>query len=305
MTPTGDAVGSLCLQPAPKQPPTVREILAHGRMTFREDSVPFVWLSIMALLVQQPTLPPDSSGLSYEIYRSQIEPMFLKARAPGEGSGNACYLCHTRMATRMRLQPLATGATAWTEEQSRQNFAVVSRLVTPGDLMQSPLLRHPLAADAGGDAQHTGGKFWQSRDNPEWQAVAAWARAAVTGAGAAVASIAPSLDFEFYRTRVEPILMAKRGEHARCIACHGAPLGLARLASNAIGWTEEQSHRNFDNLKRLVVPGDPLASRLLMHPLASAAGGDPFHTGGKQWLSQTDPEWQTLAAWVRGQTARP
>jgi hypothetical protein len=257
------------------------------------------------MLVQQPASPSDASGLSYEVYRAQIEPIFLKTRAPDEGSGNACYLCHTRMATRMRLQPLAAGATAWTEEQSRQNFAVVSRLVVPGDLMQSPLLRHPLAAEAGGDPQHTGGKFWQTRDNTEWQAIAAWARAASTTARSTPATTTPSLDFEFYRTRVEPIFLAKRGEHARCIACHGAPLGLARLASNATGWTEEQSHRNFENLKRLVVPGDPLASRLLMHPLASTAGGDPFHTGGKQWLSQTDPEWQTLAAWVRGQTARP
>ena len=204
----------------------------------------------------------------------------------------------------MRLQPLAAGSTAWTEEQSRQNFAVVARLVTPGDLMQSPLLRHPLAAEAGGDPQHTGGKFWKSRDNPEWRAVAEWARAASATAGSTPAPTVPALDFEFYRTRIEPILMAKRGEHARCIACHGAPLGLARLAPNATGWTDEQSHRNFDNLKRLVVPGDPLASRLLMHPLASTAGGDPFHTGGKQWLTQDDPEWRTLADWVRGQTAR-
>jgi hypothetical protein len=39
---------------------------------------------------------------------------------------------------------------------------------------------------------------------------------------------------------------------------------------------------------------------MLMHPLAAAAGGDPFHAGGKHWTSQSDPEWQTLAAWVRG-----
>ena len=117
----------------------------------------FLWLSITALLVQQPTVAPDSSGLSYEVYRTTVEPIFLKARAPDEGSGNACYLCHTRMATRMRLQPLAAGATSWTEAQSRQNFAVVSRLIVPDDLMQSPLLRHPLAVEAAGDPQHTGG----------------------------------------------------------------------------------------------------------------------------------------------------
>ena len=52
-----------------------------------------------------------------------------------------------------------------------------------------------------------------------------------------------------------------------------------------------------------MVPGDPMASRMLMHPLAAAAGGDPFHAGGKHWQSQDNPEWQTLAAWVKGAKA--
>ena len=54
--------------------------------------------------------------------------------------------------------------------------------------------------------------------------------------------------------------------------------------------------------KLFVVPGNPLKSPLLLHPLAEAAGGDRFHAGGKHWKSQSDPEWQTLAAWVRGET---
>jgi len=43
-----------------------------------------------------------------------------------------------------------------------------------------------------------------------------------------------------------------------------------------------------------------MKSRLLVHPLAADAGGHHFHNGGKHWLSQTNPEWQTLAAWVGG-----
>jgi hypothetical protein len=39
----------------------------------------------------------------------------------------------------------------------------------------------------------------------------------------------------------------------------------------------------------------------LKHPLATEAGGDAFHAGGKHFKSQDDPEWQTLAAWARGQ----
>ena len=45
-----------------------------------------------------------------------------------------------------------------------------------------------------------------------------------------------------------------------------------------------------------------MKSRMLLHPLAEAAGGDRFHGGGKHWQSQSDPEWQTLAAWVCGET---
>ena len=74
----------------------------------------------------------------------------------------------------MRLQPFDEGTSAWTFEQSRQNFQVVAALVTPGDPASSRLLLHPLAVDAGGDRTHTGGKFWTSRDNPEWKTIAAW-----------------------------------------------------------------------------------------------------------------------------------
>jgi hypothetical protein len=52
----------------------------------------------------------------------------------------------------------------------------------------------------------------------------------------------------------------------------------------------------------MVVPGST-KSRILIHPLEEQAGGDFFHSGGKHWSSQNDPEWQTLKAWVGGETA--
>lgn len=115
----------------------------------------------------------------------------------------------------------------------------------------------------------------------------------------------PSLDFEFYRTRVQPILLAKRPGGVPCATCHArvanSLLRLQPLAPGATSWSEVHSRGNFEALQLFVVPGEPTASRLLMHPLARAAGGDLFHGGGKHWRSQSDPEWQTLAAWVRGQ----
>jgi hypothetical protein len=115
---------------------------------------------------------------------------------------------------------------------------------------------------------------------------------------------APALDYTFFKERVQPIFLKKRPGHARCVTCHshGAP-PLEALTPGATTWNEDQSRKNFAMWKQFVVPGQPLKSQLLLHPLAVDAGGDRFHAGGKHWKSRTDPEWQTLAAWVNGQTS--
>ena len=114
----------------------------------------------------------------------------------------------------------------------------------------------------------------------------------------------PTLDYLYFKEQVQPIFLKKRPGHARCITCHdhGSP-GLEPLPAGATNWNEEQSRKQFAMWKLFVVPGAPDKSRLLLHPLATQAGGDRFHAGGKHWNSQSDPEWQILAAWVRGETA--
>jgi hypothetical protein len=112
---------------------------------------------------------------------------------------------------------------------------------------------------------------------------------------------AQSLDFETYKTRVEPIFLKKRPGHARCVACHvdaTTAFKLQPLPSGAKAWTEEQSRKNFEMVLNLVTPGDPKSSRLLKHPLAHDAGGDQFHGGGRQFASTDDPDWKTIADWV-------
>lgn len=118
----------------------------------------------------------------------------------------------------------------------------------------------------------------------------------LTSSGSPVA-----LDFHFFKERVQPIFLNKRPGHARCISCHdaGTPMRLQPLSPGATTWDDEQSRKNFDVVRREVVPGS-LKSKLLVHPLAEGAGGDFFHSGGKHFASQTDPEWQTLKAWVSG-----
>jgi len=111
-----------------------------------------------------------------------------------------------------------------------------------------------------------------------------------------------SLNYEFFKAKVQPIFLAKRPGHARCIACHGSgtPLRLQPLSPGSASWNEEDSRKNFEVIRRVAVPGN-LKSRLLVHPLEEQAGGDFFHNGGKHFSSQNDPEWQVLKAFVLGQ----
>jgi len=118
-----------------------------------------------------------------------------------------------------------------------------------------------------------------------------------------------TLNYEFYKTKVQPIFLAKRPGHARCISCHAragnnSALRLLPLSPGNTTWDEDQSRKNFEAVKITVIPGEPENSRLLTHPLAEQAGGDLYHSGGKHFFSQTDPEWQTLRAWVLGQSVQ-
>jgi YVTN family beta-propeller protein len=239
------------------------------------------------------------SPLNYEEYRTRVEPVFLKKR---EG-GVRCYDCHSKLTTRFRLHPFLPGDSSWTEQQSRQNFEIVLQLVAPGDPLNSRLLLHPLAQDAGGDAAHAGGKFWKSQADPEWRMLAAWVRgASVTPAMRPAAPATSTLSFSVFRSSVEPIFLKKRPGHARCYGCHSEynrSFHLEKLLPRATDWTEDQSQRNYHNILQHVVPGDPASSRLLIHPLAPEAGGDAFHSGGFQFQSQNDPDWLTIADWVR------
>ena len=115
---------------------------------------------------------------------------------------------------------------------------------------------------------------------------------------------APALDFEFYKARVEPIFLETRPTHTRCVVCHAESnnaFRLERLSPGATSWTDEQSRKNFEMAAKLVNPGDPNTSPLLMQPLAPEGGGNIFHSGGRQFASKDDPGWKTLAAWVNGQ----
>ena len=115
----------------------------------------------------------------------------------------------------------------------------------------------------------------------------------------------PVLDFAYFKEKVQPIFLRQRPGHARCVSCHTHRIPpLQPLTPNADTWNDEESRLNFNAWKGFVQPGQPAKSRMLLHPLSASAGGDHFHAGGKHWTSQSDPEWQTLAAWVYGRTTK-
>src|SRR6266550_1799247 len=92
---------------------------------------------------------------------------------------------------------------------------------------------------------------------------------------ACVNAQAQSLDYEYFKTNVEPIFLKKRPGHTRCVVCHSDrsnnAFKLEKLPAGAKAWSEEQSRRNFEMTSRLVIPGKPEASLLLLHPLAPEA----------------------------------
>jgi hypothetical protein len=113
----------------------------------------------------------------------------------------------------------------------------------------------------------------------------------------------PNLDYDFFKSKVEPIFLKKRAGHTRCYVCHAESnnaFRLERLPAGEKFWNEEQSRRNFTTVSTLVTPGDPVTSRLLMQPLAPEAGGNVFHSGGRQFASKQDADYRTLVQWVSG-----
>jgi YVTN family beta-propeller protein len=118
---------------------------------------------------------------------------------------------------------------------------------------------------------------------------------------------AVELDFEYFKNEVQPIFLAKRNNNIRCVQCHirSSSFRLQPLEDHALFWNDEQSRLNYASARAFVVPGlDPLNSRLLTHPLATKAGGDPFHGGGVHFTTTDDPEWRIIADWVAGASSR-
>src|SRR3984893_18852973 len=120
------------------------------------------------------------------------------------------------------------------------------------------------------------------------------------------ASQAATLDYDYFKAKVQPIFLTKRPGHARCVMCHADAnnmLRLQKLPEGQTAWSEDDTRKNFDTVSKIVgAVDDPLTAKILLHPLAPEAGGDAFHSGGRQVAHKNDPLWKTIAAWANGAT---
>lgn len=119
--------------------------------------------------------------LDYEFFKSRVAPIFLKTRSKDHAR---CYVCHTGPGGVPYLEKLPPGSTFWTEEQLRRIFANVSKFVVPGNPNASRIVMYPLAPEAGGMSDrglHSGGRQFESQNDPDWKTFAEWARGAKAG----------------------------------------------------------------------------------------------------------------------------
>ena len=111
--------------------------------------------------------------------------------------------------------------------------------------------------------------------------------------------------FHFFRACVQKVFATPREGHIACSNCHaGGLVGFAPPPQNGKAWSDEEAKRAFQSISRLIIPGNPEQSRFLLKPLHPDGGGTYTHNGPRRWQSRSDPEWQMLAGWVRGERER-
>ena len=213
-----------------------------------------------------------------------------------------CHVWQTSVRFSLEEPTETSDGGVWTEEQSRRNYEVVTQLVNASDPESSRLLLKPLAQVAGG-LVHTGGNHWDSTQDTEYQVILDWIRA-LPAAEFTPADEEEAVDFQFYRACVHPGVLSVgrlRAAPVHVVSLQAARQGSPRSAPAVASLTDAEARQGFEVLQRLIVPGDPDRSRFLLKPLHPDGGGAYAHNGVRRWQNRSDPEWQTLAAWIRGE----
>lgn len=159
------------------------------------------------------------------------------------------------------------------------------------------LIREALRSD--GDTRRAAGEL--VRTYPE---LAGW-----RGQLGSVESVAP--DFEYFKARVQPLLVKPGADGRACVMCHATQAGFALKLPGKAGFTEAQSRANFESVLRQVDREAPKKSKVLLKPTRpNDNAGDPAlegatHGGGTRWGRSTEEasgsaEYEVILDWIRG-----
>jgi HEAT repeat protein len=126
----------------------------------------------------------------------------------------------------------------------------------------------------------------------------------------ALADVQPGsvLDFNYFVSKVEPILATTGPDGKACVMCHANHVIFRLHPPNAEGaFSPQDSEDNYKNAMRVVDINDPAHSLMLIKPTRpSDSAGDvadylATHNGGQRWPgNEASPQYKTILQWIRG-----
>jgi cellulose synthase operon protein C len=262
---------------------------------------------------QSRTHDSATEPLDFSFFVARVQPILERERY----GKTRCMDCHAVSANLSRnhlVRPLPSGQ--YTESAVWSNYASILSLVNLRDPETSYILRKPLAVAAGGTRVHTGGKYWTSKANPEYQTILAWID------GARLTSPTPSdqrqlsriisdpttglPSFRQFEARIEPILDKKYGivQDQSCMSCHSQVRESGQfhlIPPDSEGrFSQAKLYANYLSCVEFLNLRDIVKSPILLEPLnPQSAGFSVVHPGGALWLDRRDPDYRTIAAWAQ------
>jgi hypothetical protein len=116
------------------------------------------------------------------------------------------------------------------------------------------------------------------------------------------------LDFNYFVTKVEPILATTGADGKACVMCHASHVIFRLQPPNAEGqFSPQDSEDNYKYAMRVVNINDPEHSLILVKPTrpTDSAGNVAdylaTHNGGQRWPgNQSSWQYETILQWIRG-----
>jgi len=126
----------------------------------------------------------------------------------------------------------------------------------------------------------------------------------------ALADVQPGsvLDFNFFVSKVEPILAAPGPDGKACVMCHATHVIFRLRPPNAEGeFSPQDSEENYKYAMHVVDINDPTHSLMLIKPTRPTdSAGDvsdytATHNGGQRWPgNESSAQYKTILEWIRG-----